>query len=447
MNHLKKIVAAAGTLFILSCAAGGSDDDNNNNSNTPGNTECSGDLCVLTGSIMENKTLTADKKWLLRGGVFVGNDSADVTLTIQPGTRIFGESSTNGMLVITRGAKIMAEGTKEKPIVFSSSKADGSRARGDWGGVIINGRAPVNGCTSGTATCEAFGEGGTGYYGGNNPEDNSGVLRYVRVEFAGRLISPDNELNGIAFQGVGRGTTVDFIQVHMAADDCIEFFGGTVGVKHVLCTGGADDNLDWTDGWVGKLQFLVALQYEDAGDNGIEADNNAEDNASSPRSHPMLPNITLVGSPDSDLSDVGVLLREGTGANISNMIVTGFNEGCLDIDHSETFNNAIQNGQLTGHLTIENSILNCAHPFVEDAGEPTTAENFFKTLNVGNSVEDPVLVDLTNLAAPNLAPGSTSPALSNVKSLTDSFFTPVTYRGGVDPNDNWLTGWTNFSRN
>ena len=131
------------------------------------------------------------------------------------------------MLVVRRNAQIMAEGTVEEPIIFTSSKEPGSRARGDWGGLIINGNAPINSCSDNTEEfCEAFGEGGTGFYGGNDPSDDSGVLKYVRVEFAGTLVSPENELNGIAFQGVGSGTEIDYIQVHMNADDGIEFFGG-----------------------------------------------------------------------------------------------------------------------------------------------------------------------------------------------------------------------------
>ncbi|MEW5851372.1 MAG: hypothetical protein AB2A00_21465 [Myxococcota bacterium] len=441
INSLMMAAAA----FLGACGETGNPQDTNPPATTSG--ECTNGVCVLSGALVQDLTLTADKKWLLRGGVFVGNDVDPTVLTIEPGTQIYGESSTNGMLVVTRGSKIMAQGTREKPIVFTSSKSEGARARGDWGGVIINGRAPVNGCSAGTDLCEAFGEGGTGYYGGTNPDDNSGVIQYVRVEFAGRLISPDNELNGIAFQGVGRGTVVDYVQIHMAKDDCIEFFGGTVDAKHIVCTGIADDNLDWTDGWNGRLQFMIAQQYEDAGDNGIEGDNNAEDNASSPRSHPVISNVTLLGSPNSDQSDIGVLLREGTAANISNIIVSGFNEACLDIDHTETFTHGINNNTLTGNLTLDHSIFHCVTPFIEDADEPVTVATFFNDLNDANSVEDPVLVAPDNLVQPNFAPESGSPARLNVAIPNDPFFTQVTFRGGMDPADDWTTGWTVSMRN
>ena len=199
------------SLFIGGC--GDDDDDDDNDDGTVG------EVVLLTGTITENMTLTKDNEYLLRGGVFVGDEVNETILTIEPGVTIYGESATKGMLTINRNSKIMAEGTREEPIVLTSDKPVGQRSRGDWGGLIINGNAPLN------TGEEAYGEGGTGYYGGNDPNDNSGVLRYVRVEFAGREISPDNELNGIAFQGVGSGTTVEYVQVHMNKDDGVEFFG------------------------------------------------------------------------------------------------------------------------------------------------------------------------------------------------------------------------------
>jgi len=412
-----------------------------------GSSSCKGDVCTLTGTLTESLTLTADKKWLLRGGVFIGDDVNQTVLTIEAGTTVYGETSTNGMLVIRRGSKIVAEGTKDKPIVFTSSKSPGSRARGDWGGIIINGRATVNSCADTTKTCEAYGEGGTGYYGGDKDDDDSGSLRYVRIEFAGRLISPDNELNGLALQGVGSKTRLEYIQVHMGKDDGIEFFGGAANFKYVMITGSADDNLDWTDGWRGKGQFLVAVQYEDAGDNGIEADNNAENNSAQPRSKPTLSNLTLVGQAQSSFSDLGMLLREGTAANISNVIVTNWNESCLDIDHDETFTNAYAGGSLTGELTLASSIFNCATPFTEESGDAFTVESFFKTLNTGNQIADPKLTSATDVTKLDLRPASGSPALQGASVPSDSFFDKVSFIGGVDPNNDWTKGWTTSAPN
>ena len=401
---------------------------------------CDGDLCVLSGTLTENLTLTKDKEWLLRGGVFVGDDVSQTILTIEPGTTIYGETSTQGMLVIRRGSQIIADGTAVEPIVFTSSKEVGSRARGDWGGLIINGRAPVNGCD--TAPCESFGEGGTGFYGGSDESDNSGTLRYVRVQFAGRLISPDNELNGIAFQGVGSGTTVDYVQVHMNKDDGIEFFGGTVNVKHVLLTGIADDSMDWTDGWRGNAQFIVAQQYDDASDNGIEADNNAENNESSPRSSPVLSNITLIGSPSSDASDLGLLLREGTAASIHNAVVVGFNDACIDIDGTATFDQAA-----SSQLAFQNSIVSCATDFKEETGDPVTVQSIFEAQGMGNQMIDPQLGSPYSVSAPDYQPGAASPALTGGSTPNDSFFDSVTFIGGVDPSADWTQGWTIHEQN
>lgn len=426
-----------GSLAALTVACGGDEPANNDTNTVQQNIECEGDVCRVSGTLTEDVTFTADKQWLLRGGVFVGNDTDPTVLTIEPGTTIYGDSSALSFLVVTRSSQIIADGTADAPIVFTSSKEVGSRARGDWGGLIINGRAPINNCTSGV--CEAEGEGGTGSYGGDDDSDDSGVLRYVRVEFAGSLISPDNELNGIGFQGVGNGTTVDYVQVHMNKDDGIEFFGGTVNFKHVVTTGIGDDSLDWTDGWIGKGQFFVAEQYDDNGDNGIEADNNSDDNGRTPRSHPVLSNLTIVGAPNGAGSDVGILLREGTGADLFNVVVTGFNEGCLDIDNEETFT--------AGELAIENSIVYCnglnaeAPDFIndeEDFTPPFTVEDFFMTMNQGNAVVDPMLG--------GMLPSTGSPLMSGGAVPADSFFDDVDFIGGVG-DDDWTAGWTTSERN
>lgn len=463
LGNILVAIGAALTLGVFGCS-----NDNNNSPGTDGSVAkdtgtgsdaasaslppqvtCSGSVCKLSGEITQSFTMTMDKEWLLQGGVFIGDDVNKTVLTIEAGTKIFGETSSKAFLTVRRGSQIIAEGTKAAPIVFSSSKPEGSRARGDWGGVVLNGRAPINGCTNpGANGCEAEGEGGTGKYGGNDPEDNSGVLRYVRVEFAGHPITPDNELNGIAFQGVGRKTVIEYIQIHMAADDGMEFFGGTAQFKYVLTTGCADDNLDWTDGWQGKGQFFVAQQYDDNGDNGIEADNSGEDNKALPRSKPTLANLTLIGVPTSEKSDIGMLLREGTAAKIYSAIVTSWNESCLDIDHEETFTNAGSATALSGELTIEGSIISCTTPFKEDAADPFKVSDFFTTLNVGNRLVDPALIKPLDTAEPNFAPQAGSPALTGGKTPeNDDFFTKVNFVGGVDPQNDWTKGWTTTARN
>lgn len=202
--------------------------------------------CSLRGKYLSaDVTLTSENEYVLDGGVFFGgNNKENSTLRIQAGTVIRG--LPGAFLNIHRGSKIFAEGTASQPIVFTSIKT-ANRNRGEWGGLVLNGNAPINACKPGVAVCEAVSEGikvEPVYFGGNDPEDNSGVLRYVRVEFAGYPISQDNELNGITFNAVGRGTTIEYIQVHMNSDDGIEFFGGTAQAKHVVLTANEDDSLD-----------------------------------------------------------------------------------------------------------------------------------------------------------------------------------------------------------
>jgi len=402
-------------------------------------------LCYLTGTYTEDLVLTADVDWVLRGGVFIGDDVNPATLTIEAGTTIYGESATDGMLVIRRNAQIIAEGTADAPITMTSSKAEGSRARGDWGGLIINGNAPINACADSEETiCEAYGEGGTGWYGGNDAADSSGVLNYVVVAYAGTLVSPDNELNGIAFQGVGSGTEVDFIQVHMNADDGVEFFGGSVSAKHVLITGAGDDSLDWTDGWNGNAQFVVIQQFDDNGDNGIEADNNGEANDADPMSEPTLANFTIIGSPDSEKSDLGILLREGTGAHIVNSMVLGFNDACLDIDHEVTWSNVDDGG-----LTLEGVALDCDTNFKDDSddeGEPASDIEAFFTAGSGNGTTNVGVVDGFNLEAPDYRANSGVAAAITSEHLTNWFDT-VDFIGAVSTDDDWTAGWTVHSKN
>lgn len=424
----------------------------------PPQVTCTGDTCSieapLTNPITTSFRMTADKRWLLKGGVFIGDDSAETVLTIDPGTTIYGETSSKAFITIRRGSKIQAVGRADAPIVFTSSKSAGSRARGDWGGVVINGRAPVNGCD--TAPCEPEGEGGTGRYGGSNADDSSGTLRYVRVEFAGFPITEENELNGIAFQGVGRGTAIDHIQVHMAADDGMEFFGGTAEFKYVLTTGISDDNLDWTDGWTGRGQFFIAQQYEDTGDNGIEADNNGDNNDATPRSSPTLSNLTLIGVPTATSSDDGMLLREGTGATIHNAIVMGWERTCFNIDHGATFTHAVNAQGNPSGLTIASSIFSCATNFKEDdekdandqpITDPWSVSAFVLEKNSGNSATDPMLVNPLDTANPDFAPKAGSPALTGASAPAGSFFEAVDFKGGMDPESDWTEGWTTTARN
>ena len=238
--------------------------------------------------------------YYLNGSVNIGNNkNAGNTLTIAAGALIKGEASTTspGLLIITRGSKINAVGTPSNPIVFTSDRSN--PAPGDWGGIVINGKAPIQ-----TSTGYADGEGSSGEYGGNNSADNSGTLQYVRVEYAGTIFTSENELNGIAFQGVGSGTTVDHIQIIANGDDGIEFFGGSVAVKYVVLTGNCDDSFDFDDGWTGSAQYVLIQHTTDSsseykGDKLIEGDGdaakaNALTGTTIAPAHPYLTNFTIM---------------------------------------------------------------------------------------------------------------------------------------------------------
>ena len=390
-------------------------------------------VVVLEGKLNADKTLTSAYDYLLRGAVFV---EGGATLKIEAGVQIYGEQASNGTLIIAQGSKIMAQGTASAPIVMSSDANIGARARGQWGGLIINGSAPTNqGVT--------FGEGDTGAFGGNNPADSSGILQYVRVEYAGIEFSPDNELNGIAFQGVGSGTIVDHVQVHMNQDDGVEMFGGTVNLKYVMVTGARDDSFDWTDGWTGKAQFLVVQQYGDDADNGFEVDNSSKDNEAQPRSAATIYNATLVGDPAGPESDNGMLIREGAAGTFANFIVTGFNKVGLDINNEATHAQAD-----SGKLVVKNSIFfeNGKGNFGDEKDDDGFDEAGFAASN-GNKEVDPGLAAPFNKSAPNFTPGAGANAVTPVSPPADGFFEQVDFVGGVSPSNNWTAGWTTSAQN
>jgi hypothetical protein len=395
-------------------------------------------VIVVTGTIAGTETWTNNFYYVLRGAVFV-NEGA--TLNIQPGTRVIGESGSVGTLIVLRGGRLNAIGTREQPIVFTSDQPVGSRDRGDWGGIILNGRAPVN-----LEGGEGEGEADTGVYGGSDPNDNSGSLRYVRVEFAGVEFSPDNELNGIAFQGVGRGGSYEYIQVHMNRDDALEWFGGTADIKYAVASNAADDSFDWTFGWTGRAQFIVIHQRGDDADNGIEADNNEFNNNLLPRSNPQIYNITMCGDPDRNEggeSARAANIRRGTAFTIRNFLVTGFKTTGFQIADANTLAQ-VDNGtsQLgagvfwnIGTTPIHSSIAS----FVNSGRFP----------NVRSGV-DPGLQGCSDHANPNFQPSSVATLaggqLAPIQPPNDGFFEPVTWIGAVPPPpaDDWTRGWTSF---
>lgn len=417
-------------------------------------------VVVVQNDVLQNTTWTSDKTWVLRGAIFVGkdvgydgnnSDGVAVTLTIEPGTTVLGDISPpqgarGSYLVVSRGSKIIADANANRAdksarpnpedlIVFTSSAPRGQRARGDWGGLVINGRAPIN---SGD---EAQGEGDSGLYGGPDPMDSSGILRGVRVEFAGDRVTATDELNGIAPQGLGAGTTIDYAQVAYNVDDGIEPFGGTVTYTHMVMTGIGDDSFDGTDGWQGFGQFLIAQQRADEADQGFELSTNGDDGAATPHSTGVMANATLVGASWTGQvstlgggSDVGVMLREGSNHRIYNNIVTNFNNAGFCVEHSVTIANAQarMNGStdVFSTLSFENNVLWRNGP---DGGtDPASDGNFQACDDNMPQAENKAFSDMfNNLVTDPLLP----PEAYDIGSMSNP---PTLIATGVP------TGWTPF---
>jgi hypothetical protein len=291
---------------------------------------------TLTGNITTTTTLTSDKVWTLKGYVYV-TDGAK--LIIQPGTVIKSDISEKGALCIERGSQIIAEGTATKPIVFTSGRPAGERTPGDWGGIVILGRAKTN------RTSEPTIEGGIGRpYGGNNDLDNSGVLKYVRIEYAGIAAMPNSEINALTLGGVGSATIIENVQTIYANDDAFEFFGGTVNAKNLYAFATADDDFDFDFGYTGTITNGVAKrdpQFVDNGDagNGVECDNDGTGSSAQPFTHPKLFNMILVGpNVSTALSNhnLGLRFRRGTQFTMKNSIIWGWMKGGLSLESNET---------------------------------------------------------------------------------------------------------------
>lgn len=291
---------------------------------------------TISGSINATTTLTSDKVWTLKGYVYVTDGAS---LIIQPGTIIKSDIAEKGALCIERGAKIIAEGTSDKPIVFTSGQPEGQRNPGDWGGIVILGRAKTNRSSEPTI------EGGIGrVYGGTNDDDNSGVLKFVRIEYAGIAALPNSEINALTLGGVGRGTVIEYVQTIYANDDAFEFFGGTVSPKYLYAFATADDDYDFDFGYTGSVSYGIAKRdplFVDNGDagNGVECDNDGTGSTAQPITHPKLNNMTLIG-PNSSTAlpnhNLGLRFRRGTQFSVLNSIIYGWMKGGLSLESNET---------------------------------------------------------------------------------------------------------------
>ena len=299
---------------------------------------------------------------LLQNKIYVKNNA---TLTIAPGTIIRGDKLTQGSLIITRGAKINAQGTSTQPIIFTSNEAVGNRNEGDWGGIVLLGLARNN-QPGGVANIEGIVATTDTQYGGAFDNDNSGTIKYVRIEFAGIALEPNKEINGITFGSVGSATTVDYVQVSHSGDDSFEWFGGTVNCKHIIAYRGLDDDFDTDFGYRGKVQFALSIRDKDVSDaagdsNSFESDNDAAGSVAQPKTMPIFSNVTLVGPkgngtitlPVGEKFEKAFRLRRNTSTSVLNSLVTGWEKG-LSIEGTPVVNNVNGDSLVFANNTLTN---------------------------------------------------------------------------------------------
>lgn len=397
-------LVAGMALFTTACS---SDDDPAANTGNGDDTE---ESYVLDKDITENVTLETGKNYTLNGGIHV---KAGATLTIQPGVTITAKhDGTVDYILVEQGAKIDAQGTASQPIVMTSEKKEA----GAWGGLHICGYAHTN---NGSGSSEI----GNAPYGGNNDADNSGTLKYIRLEYTGYAFDEEHEANGVSFYGVGNGTTVEHLQAYKGSDDGFEFFGGSVNVKYLVATSCSDDSFDWTEGWNGKVQFLVAYQEGEtslgyACDCLMECDNNGTNFAATPVAHPVIANATLIGNGGEAQ---GVRLRAGTEVELYNTIITGKGKA-LTVETNET-ENALKNG--TSKLE-----------YVAIAGELSSKQGIYTNADFVQATGN---LDNQTFTWNNKYVGT----LDGGKDLSaDSFFTSTDYKGAVKSGEDWTEGWT-----
>lgn len=425
---------------------------------------------VITGTISSSR-FYAKGKYVLKGYVYV-TDGA--TLTFEAGSIIQSDITEKGALIIERGAKLIADGKANNPIIFTSGKPVGQRAPGDWGGIILLGKAPTNRPLDPGPTIE----GGVGRkYGGTDPNDESGILRYVRIEFAGIAAEPGSEINGLTLGGVGAGTIIENVQVSFGNDDSFEFFGGTVNAKNLIAFATADDDFDFDFGYVGKIQFGISLRkpdFVDAGDagNGIESDNDGSGTTATPFTRPQLSNFTFVGPNNATGTasnhNYANRWRRRSQFVLRNSILVGYQKGGFAIESKGSWEEYI-----AGTSEFANNLVHAvAEPYFTDSA---TARLFAKNSYPGNPMSSADLKAMRQDAAsvlkekaeanasitytssdaiqlenpfystsPNFLPKAGSPALSGA-SFTgmNSFFTSTTYRGAMGTT-NWTSGWTNW---
>ncbi|WP_031530835.1 hypothetical protein [Dyadobacter crusticola] len=410
------------------------DDDPDPIIEVPGATE----MVTVKGSITANTNWTSDKQYLITGFVYV-EDGA--TLNIQPGTIIKGDKESKGALFIKRGAKIVAVGTATQPIVFTSNEAAGSRRAGDWGGLVILGKAPVN-KTPAVVEGEELTE-----FGGTEVADNSGELKYVRIEFAGIAYASNKEINSLTMGGVGSGTKIEYVQCSFGGDDSFEWFGGSVNAKHLISYRGLDDDFDTDNGFSGMVQYGLIIRdpaiADQAGDsNAFESDNDANGTNATPQTTGKFANVTVAMAPgavDGKFAS-GARIRRNSAISIYNSVFTGeWPRSGVRVEAPSLPNFTGGLLKLEGvHVALSGTQSNGAVEGLTSAEFNSGAKNSVSTvasllLPAGfNSIS----------AKPAVLPQAGSPLLTGGTTLPAGF-EATTYAGAFSTTD-WTEGWANF---
>ncbi|WP_306522180.1 hypothetical protein [Gemmatimonas sp.] len=454
---------------------------------------------VISGSIAANRTLAADTNYVLRGFVYVNSGA---TLTINAGTRIVGDTTALGSaLFVLRGARLVANGTESAPVVFTSQRSAGNRAPGDWGGLIIVGNARNN--RSGSIIVEGSdgsvvgaNPAGVVYTGGTNDTDNSGTLRYVRVEFAGYATLQDAELNSFTFAALGSGTTLEYLQSVSGLDDSFEWFGGTVDGKYLVSYEAGDDHFDTSEGYRGRNQFLIAYQSTfltpragagavSADPQGFEVDGCNGGGCTAPSganaqsagrddglwTMNMFANFTVIGTGSATTpanGGVGMVLRRGTGGYYFNGVIARTARQAISMRDSTT-NNRFQVDSLIvkNNYFAEAGVQNSGVVF-DPAGTNFGQQTAFAARNQINEVAASTVTAAslfttlpatpTNGASFDWSPAASSPIATGglsaftadprITARAGTFITPTAYRGAAAPGGaKWWANWTNYARN
>ncbi len=426
-------LAMAAAASIVACSKSDDSSSDGNGGDTSADTTFTvlADSTTINDAIKVNTTLSANGNYFLEGIVKVEDG---VTLKIEEGVTLTAIESNNvGYILVKQGGKIDAQGTASKPIVMTSE----DKTPGAWGGVHICGKAPIN---SGVPSVSEI---GSEYYGGTDAADNSGIMKYVRLEYTGYSYSEDQECNGISFYGVGNGTTISYVQAYRGTDDGFEFFGGTVNIDHAVVTSCSDDSFDWTDGWVGCGQFLVVSQEDKAvstltTDCFLECDNGKPSDAS-PMSHPTLSNLTMI-SYNGDSKKDGVMLKAGTQVSLYNAIATGKKYGVSISEGDDAYTHYVD-----GLSTIKGFVMDTDSVYLKGSDSEGNTVYSASTAATEKFVADGNKLSAEFAVAGNVVTVTDAPAFVAVPEVSNSNFTfeVVDYVGAIkDADSDWTQGWT-----